>query len=215
MTSSKLAIQHSSMRLCLNMYNHSRQLGMVRQSSPAFAGSGNYYEPMQRSKSSAIHTATWQLGTWEWTRTTTSSCSTLARSISTTKNHAVPLATCLYFLLSGIDPLANIPDRKTLRQVQTALENGTFAIDTLARPVEGILRSCWAKNLAAIGNVDSSLVFSHVGEAIRQALDIKDDSDSTHGVASDQLTDNSIGGIEVRGLDHTRVAPDPCQYDLI
>lgn len=124
------------------------------------------------------------------------------------------LATCLHFLLSGNDPLANIPDRESLRQVETALENGTFAVDSSARPVEDILRSCWAKNLAAIGKVDSSLIFSHVGKTICKALDIKDDSDSTREVALDQLTESPIGEPETRGLDRTRVALDANQYDL-
>lgn len=124
------------------------------------------------------------------------------------------LASCLHFLLSGNDPLANIPDRKSLREVEVALENGTFAVDASARPVEDILRSCWAKDLAAMGDVDPSMIFSHVREAIRQALDIKDDCSLSHEVASDQLPERPIGEAKTRRLDKTRIATDANRYDL-
>lgn len=124
------------------------------------------------------------------------------------------LASCLHFLLSGNDPLANIPDRKSLRQVEIALENGTFAVDTLARPIEDILRFCWAKNLASVGNIESSMIFSHIGAAVRRALDIKDASNYTHEVALHQLPERPTGEPETRGLDQTRVAFDVNQYDL-
>ena len=119
------------------------------------------------------------------------------------------LADCIHFLLSGKDPLADIPDRKTLRQVQAALENGTFAIDTLARPVEDILRSCWAKNLAVFGNVSQSMIFSHVGQVIGQALDVKDDSVATHEVLLGQPPERPVGE-----PDFTSLAFDANQYDL-
>lgn len=124
------------------------------------------------------------------------------------------LANCLHFLLSGNDPFADVPDRESLRQLRGALQNGTFVVDALARPVEGILKSCWAKNLAAMGEVDSSLIFRHVGNAIRQALDIKDDFDSTHEVVRDQLTKSSTEEPDIRGLHQTRNALDTNQYDL-
>jgi hypothetical protein len=107
---------------------------------------------------------------------------------------------CVYFLLSGDDPLANVPNLSSLREVETSLENGTFAVDTVPRPVEDIPKSCWAKDLAAIGNVDPSMIFRHVAEATSQALDIKDDSGSSHGVAFDQLPENSIAQVETRRL---------------
>jgi hypothetical protein len=126
------------------------------------------------------------------------------------------LVSCLYFLLSGHDPLANIPDHKSLREVENILMNGTFAVDTAARPVEDILKSCWAKNLAAIGNVDPSMIFSQIREVISQALDIKDDSYSSHEVAFDQLPERSNGQTKIqRLLDQERFAIHTDQYDLI
>jgi hypothetical protein len=84
------------------------------------------------------------------------------------------------------------------------------------RPVEDILESCWAKDLAAIGNVDPSMIFRHVAEAISQALDIKDDSGSSHEVPFNQLPENSIAQVETRRLsDQKRVATVANRYDLI
>lgn len=65
-----------------------------------------------------------------------------------------------------------------------------------------------------MGEVDSSLIFRHVGVAIRQALDIKDDPDSTHEVVKDQLTESSAGGPGIRGLNQTRIALDAYPYGL-
>jgi hypothetical protein len=126
------------------------------------------------------------------------------------------LASCVYFLLSGNDPLTNTPNLKSLREVETSLENGTFAVDTVPRPVEDIVKSYWAKSLAAIGIVDPSMIFSHVAEATSQGLDIKDDSGSSHEVAFDQLPESSNAQVETRRLlDQKRVATVANRYDLI
>jgi hypothetical protein len=126
------------------------------------------------------------------------------------------LASCLHFLLSRIDPLADISDLGSLREVETTLENGTFAVDTVARPIEDILKSCWKKDLAAMGDVDPSMIFRHVAEAISQALDIKDgDSCSSRKVAFDQLPERALRQAETRRLlDRKCVAIDANQYDL-
>jgi hypothetical protein len=122
------------------------------------------------------------------------------------------LANCVHFLLSGNDPLAGIANLKSLRAVETALENGTFAIDTVARPVEDILKSCWKKDLAAMGNVDPSIIFSHVRETVSRALDIKDgDSCSSQKLAFDQ----SIVQAATQPMDRKCVAIDTSPYDIV
>lgn len=108
------------------------------------------------------------------------------------------LASCLHFLLSGKDPLANVADLQSLRRVESALRDGTFEVDVLARPIESTLKLCWSQDLTAIGLGIPSMVFRYLEIAILQALDNTNGPESVHRAALDQLSERVIGKSETQ-----------------
>ncbi|CAD0109373.1 unnamed protein product [Aureobasidium uvarum] len=134
-------------------------------------------------------------------------------SLRLVERDASRLAKCLHFLMSGKDPLANLPDLQSLRRVECALENGTFEIDILARPIEKILKLCWAKDLATIGAASSKMVFRYIEYAILQVLDTTSSYEASHRVTSDQWSEKAIGVSETQGL-QAHFVLDTKRYDL-
>jgi len=127
-------------------------------------------------------------------------------------------ATCLHFLLSGKDPLANIKDLQSLRQIQSALKSGTFEVDVSALPAQDILNICWAEDLSVMEPVHPTMVFRHVERLVLRALNIPDSDCYMHeaslhqsSTGPDERSGSQLGELVclVPNRDGNPVVPDP------
>ena len=118
------------------------------------------------------------------------------------------LGNCLHFLASGKDPLADIFELQALRRVESALKNGTFEIDHLARPLEDILRYCWRQDVGEVGSVNPCKAFRHLELAVSDAL-----AKATPSLNSEPASSLAIS----RGFDEsgTRFIFNASEYDLV
>lgn len=80
-----------------------------------------------------------------------------------TRDH-FDLATCLHFILSGIDPFANIRSRTEANEIRHILETGQWVIAKDAEVIAGIIQDGWA---GRNGLMEFNDLFEHVAKTIQ------------------------------------------------
>lgn len=74
------------------------------------------------------------------------------------------LASCIHFLASGINPLAQAESAADLQRIRTDLERGTALVDDAARDLQQVIQAGWTR----IPRSSSS--FSHLQETVADII---------------------------------------------
>lgn len=87
------------------------------------------------------------------------------------KDHS-GLATCLYFLLSGVDPMANAKDWSEVRCIQRELCEGRYSIVSEALILRGVIMDGWTGAAAF-------RTFDEIRKIVKKIIDVGDDDNNS------------------------------------